>query len=183
MKNMGRPYYVGLLSAAQIHGAAHHRPQVFQVVIQSRTVRPVRAGNVEIRFYGKGLFNCSQTEDVKSPTGLLKVSTPETTAWDVVRYFKAAGGLGNVITVLSELAEKLDAKKLRMAVVRHGDAVVAQRLGYLLDQAGCPRLTKGLVDWVAGAPLRPLDPAAPVSKATESRKWRLLINTQLEPEA
>ena len=27
MKYLERPYYVGLLSAAQIHGAAHHAPQ------------------------------------------------------------------------------------------------------------------------------------------------------------
>ena len=27
-------YYVGLLSAAQYHGAAHHRPQEFQVVVE-----------------------------------------------------------------------------------------------------------------------------------------------------
>src|SRR3972149_1360927 len=27
MKDMARPYYVGLLSAAQLHGAAHQRPQ------------------------------------------------------------------------------------------------------------------------------------------------------------
>jgi len=31
MKHLGRSYCVGLLSAAEIHGAAHQRPQVFQV--------------------------------------------------------------------------------------------------------------------------------------------------------
>lgn len=32
MKFLGQPYYVGLLSAAALHGAAHHQPQEFQVV-------------------------------------------------------------------------------------------------------------------------------------------------------
>src|SRR6266571_5741476 len=32
MKRIGLSYYAGLLSAAQYHGAAHHRPQEFQVL-------------------------------------------------------------------------------------------------------------------------------------------------------
>ncbi|MFN3486312.1 MAG: type IV toxin-antitoxin system AbiEi family antitoxin [Planctomycetota bacterium] len=183
MKHAGRPYYVSLLSAAQFHGAAHHRPQEFQVVIPERAVRPIQAGNVQIRFYGKGSFDRSQTQDAKTPTGLMKVATPETTAWDLVRYFKAAGGLENVVTVLSELAEKFDEKRLRDTVKRHGEVIVAQRLGYLLDRIGRRNLSKGLAAWVADAPLRPLDPGTPVDGASESRRWRLLVNVALEPEA
>src|SRR5262245_58700523 len=33
MEHLGEPYYVALLSAAEIHGAAHHRPQCFQVMV------------------------------------------------------------------------------------------------------------------------------------------------------
>lgn len=183
MKHMGRPYYVGLLSAAQFHGAAHHRPQEFQVVIPQRAVRPVRTGRVLIRFYGKGTFERSQSQEAKTPTGVMTVATPETTAWDLVRYSKAAGGLEHVVTVLSELGEKLDGRRLRDTVRRHGEVIVAQRLGYLLDRIGGRSLTKGLADWVADAPLRPLEPGAPVSGASESRKWHLLVNVELEPEA
>lgn len=183
MKYIGRPYYVGLLSAAQLHGAAHHRPLEFQVVIPRRTVRPVQTGNVRIRFCGKGAFDRSQTQEIKTPTGMIKVSTPETTAWDLVRYFGVAGGLENVITVLSELGERLGAKRLREAAMRHDEEVVAQRLGYLLDRAGRRKVTGGLADWIKDAPLRRLDPASPIRGATESRKWHLLVNAQLEPEA
>lgn len=182
MKDMSMPYYVGLLSAAQLHGASHHHPQEFQVVIPTRAARPVKAGNILIRFYGKGLFDRSQTIDVKTPTGVLKASTPETTAWDIVRYFKASGGLDNVITVLSELNEKLDAVKLQKIVKQHGEIIVAQRLGYLLDYVGRKDLTERFSGWVEDASLRPLDPSTPVVKAKESRKWRLLINARLEPE-
>ncbi|MGQ9589945.1 MAG: type IV toxin-antitoxin system AbiEi family antitoxin domain-containing protein [Planctomycetota bacterium] len=183
MKHMGRRYYVGLLSAAQFHGAAHHRPQEFQVVIAERAVRPIHAGNVHIRFHGKGPFDQARTQDAKTPTGLMRVATPETTAWDLVRYFKAGGGLENVVTVLSELAEKLDAKKLLESVKRHGEVIVAQRLGYLLDRTGRRDLTKGLADWTQGASLQRLDPGAPADGASESRKWHLLVNAELEPEA
>ncbi len=111
------------------------------------------------------------------------MSTPETTAWDLVRYFKAAGGLENVATVLSELAEKLDGSALRAIVKRHDDRLVAQRLGYLLDKVGRRDLSKGLVDWVQKAPLRLLDPGAAPAGASESRKWHLMINARVELEA
>lgn len=184
MKDMARPYYAGLLSAAQLHGAAHHRPQEFQIVIPNRATRPVQAGNVLIRFHGKGPFDRSQTQEVKTPTGILKVSTPETTAWDLVRYFKAAGGLENVATVLSELAEKLNGAKLRDTLKQHGEIVVAQRLGYLLDRLGQRKLSDSLVDWVRKkSTLRPFDPTAPIIGASESRKWNLMVNARVEPEA
>jgi hypothetical protein len=32
----GLTYYAGLLSAAQYHGAAHHRPQEFQIVVAKK---------------------------------------------------------------------------------------------------------------------------------------------------
>ncbi len=184
MKHLGQAYYAGVLTAAQIHGAAHHRPQQFQIVIPERSgVRGIRAGNVELRFIGKALFEKSERTEVKTPTGLLKVSTPETTAWDLVRYVRAAGGLGNVVTVLSELAERLDAAELRKTVKRHKDKVVAQRLGYLLDRAGRRDLTKGFAAWVAKAPVRSLDPRGPKNRASQSRKWQLLVNAEVEPEA
>lgn len=171
MKHIGRPYYVGLLSAAQLHGAAHHRPQEFQVMIPERAVPPIRTGNVQIRFFGKGSFERSETQEVKTPTGTMKVATPETTAWDLVRYARAAGGLDNVITVLAELSEKLNAKRVQSTVEGHGDVVVAQRLGYLLDRIGRRGLAKGLAEWVKDASVRPLDPGSPVRGATESRRW------------
>jgi predicted transcriptional regulator of viral defense system len=183
MKHMGRPYYVGLLSAAQLHGAAHHRPQEFQVVIPRRTVRAVRVGNVVVRFYGKGTFDRSRWQEMKTPTGSLDASTPETTAWDLVRYQRAAGGLDHVTTVLSELAEKLEGKEMRATVKRHGDVLVAQRLGYLLDRLRRQDLTKGLAAWVAEAPLRPLEAGVSVDGARENRKWRLLVNARVEAEA
>ena len=87
------------------------------------------------------------------------------------------------MTVLSELAEKLDVRRVRDTVMRHGEVIVAQRLGYLLERMGRRSLTNGIADWIGEAPLRPLDPGAPVNGASESRKWHLLVNAQLEPEA
>ena len=44
------PYYAGLLSAAQYHGAAHHRPQEFQVMV-GKARRPIECGKVRVVFH------------------------------------------------------------------------------------------------------------------------------------
>src|SRR5208282_2189135 len=49
MKRLGLPYYAGLLSAAQYHGAAHQRPQEFQVFL-AKNRRPIRCGIVRVAF-------------------------------------------------------------------------------------------------------------------------------------
>lgn len=135
-----------------------------------------------VRFYGKTPFDRARLQNVKTPTGVLTASTPETTAWDLVRYPRAAGGLDHVATLLSELAEKLDAAALRDTVKRHRDVLVTQRLGYFLDHVGRRDLTTELAGWVKQAPVRRLDPGVPATGARESRKWRLLINADLEAE-
>ena len=44
--------FYGLLSAAQYHGAAHHRPQEFQVVVE--TNRPaIMCGAVKVAFFAR----------------------------------------------------------------------------------------------------------------------------------
>ena len=49
MRYLQHPYYVGLLTAAAYHGAAHQQPQQFQVVAAA-SLRPVRVGRVNIVF-------------------------------------------------------------------------------------------------------------------------------------
>src|SRR6516164_9004387 len=49
MERLGLRYYAGLLTAAQYHGAAHQKPQEFQVCLE-RARRPIECGRVRIRF-------------------------------------------------------------------------------------------------------------------------------------
>jgi len=95
------------------------------------------------------------------------------------------GGLENVITVLSELSEKLDAKKLLATAKKHDDVLTTQRLGWLLESLKEKDLAKGLADWVGkrNPPMRPLEPGSPLERSKENERWRLLINAKPVPEA
>lgn len=183
MKFLKTPYYVGLLSAAQVHGAAHHRPQEFQVVVPGRAMRPAEAGNARIRFFGKGRFDRSVTVEAKTPAGFMTVSSPETTAWDLIRYAGAAGGFDNAVTVLAELAESLKAARLLETAKRHGDPLVARRLGFVLDRLGHGGTARGLRHMVGDAAFRLLDPSETVAGAEEDPVWRLKVNNEVETEA
>jgi len=44
MQYIGKPYYVGLLSAAALHGAAHQQPQEFFVVTTSKQLTTLKKG-------------------------------------------------------------------------------------------------------------------------------------------
>ncbi len=135
MRHLGRSYYVGVLSAAALHGAAHQQPQEFQVVTDEPQ-RQMQAGRARIRFLVKKKIGRARTSELKTETGTMRVSTPETTAIDLLRYVRAAGGLSNAATVIAELAEKIDGKKLVAAAESDGELAYSQRLGHILDLVG-----------------------------------------------
>jgi predicted transcriptional regulator of viral defense system len=181
MRHLGLPYYVGLLSAAALHGASAQAPQELQVV--TTTQRPSKViGRARIRWIAKRRLAESATQEMPTPTGSVTVSTPETTALDLVRYVRHAGYLNNVATVLADLAELLDAE--RLANVAHHDLSTARRLGYLLDVVGHHTLAADFharLTARAEPPIR-LDISAPAGTGAIDPLWHLIINTTVEPD-
>lgn len=136
MRFEGHPYYVGLLKAAEIHEAAHQAVMEFQVITSAR-LPGLRAGRSTVSFHFRrdiedvavGIGEC------KTEAGTMRVSSPELTAFDLVRYSHATGGLDHVLTVLIELGAKIDGGKLAILCPKF-ETSVRQRLGYLLARGG-----------------------------------------------
>lgn len=181
MSYIGKPYYVGLLSAATLHGAAHQQPQEFQVVTTS-PLRKIEVRNLSLHFFTKKNFASTRVIQIKVQTGFVSVSTPESTAFDLVRYARQLGGLDQVFTVLQELGEVLDGKKLAEVAAKAGNLTHAQRLGWLLEKAGFEEKVGTLAQWVAEKCPLPakLEPSSPIRGALENKRWTLLINTRIE---
>jgi predicted transcriptional regulator of viral defense system len=181
MKFHGHPYYVGLLSAAALHGAAHQQPQVFQVVTDT-TLRPITVARTRIRFFLKWHIANTPTTEVKTETGAMRVSTPEATALDLVRYVGSAGQLGNVATVLSELSEKINPQRLVEAARTEVELSVVQRLGFLLGRFASPGVVAPLAEWLVSKRPRPV-PLRPERKPRVTEKdsrWQILVNERVE---
>ena len=182
MGHLGEPYYVGLLSAAEYHGAAHHRPQQLQVVSEKN--RPaLDCGRVRVAFIARSNILEIPVRLFNTPRGTLRVSTPEATALDLVGYPEHSAGLANVATVLSELAESLDPDQLADAA-RHSPLPWSQRLGYLLEHLGFKEASDSLATFVAdNAPhVTPLAPAAPMRGTPRDSRWKVAVNTAVEAE-
>lgn len=182
MRFLAQPYYVALLSAAAIHGAGHQQPMVFQV-ITDRPTREIRIGRQRIEFHMNRHIQSVPTLRVQTDTGTMRVSTPEATAYDLVRYASAAGHLDNVATVLNELADKIDAGKLEKPAASLPIPVV-QRLGYLLDQVERRDLSDPLASWLSGRRHRPvpLAPGRDGAHQDADSRWRVIPNVALEPD-
>ncbi len=184
MGYIGHSYYVGLLTAAAYHGAAHQQPQRFQVVAEV-PLRPVRVGRVHIAFVKKEGIENWPVERINTSTGTMAISTPEATALDLVRYASVAGHLSNVATVLSELAEKIDPSRLVAVVEATGvEMTVVQRLGYLLDLVEMEDTAAPLAGWVSEQSPRfvLLRPGRAGADAPTDARWRVRVNADVEPD-
>jgi predicted transcriptional regulator of viral defense system len=177
------PYYVGLLSAAALHGAAHQQPQEFQVVT-SAILRPVAVSRVRIRFFFRRRMDAAVTQKIKTSSGYVAVSTPEMTAYDLVRYRKGAGSIDHVATVISELAEHLDARQLLAIATKGEELPVVQRLGYLLERTGHAQLAGRLHVFVEKhePKMVVLEPSSSEAVTERDRRWRILVNASIEVE-
>jgi len=181
MRHLGRPYYVGVLSAAALHGAGHQQPQEFQVVTDVPQ-RPVLAGRARIRFLIKKNIARTPTVAVKTETGTMQVATPEATAIDLLRYVSAAGGLSNIAVVLAELAERIDGRRLVDAAEIDDELANLQRLGYLLDYIGAGDRASPLANWMNDRKPRaaPLKPGKPIKGCPVNRRWKVIVNEEIE---
>jgi predicted transcriptional regulator of viral defense system len=183
MDHLDRRYYIGFLSAAEIHGAAHQRPQVTQIIVD-RALRSRHIGRVRLHFYVSSIkekFLFVQRKNTK--TGTIEVSSPELTVIDLCDRPLLGGGLDNVATVLKELA---DDNRLSPAMfekfVGYAPQYALQRAGYLIEL-----LTDLRLDSVAEALERKgeptlLDPHG-YRRGLVSSRWHLRINASPESEA
>lgn len=182
MQHLGQSYYAGLLSAAQYHGAAHHRPQEFQVMV-ARARRPIRCGRVRVAFIVRKRLKDVSVQSFNTPRGTIQVSTSEATAVDLVGYHHRAGGFDQVVTVLSELSEQIDPCKL-IAAVRTAPVSWGQRLGYLLEHVGAGERATGLKAYIQDTARDsvPLLPGAAYKGMRRNPDWKVFVNANVEPE-
>ncbi|MBW1903685.1 MAG: type IV toxin-antitoxin system AbiEi family antitoxin [Deltaproteobacteria bacterium] len=149
MRFIGQPYYVGCLSAAAIHGAAHQRPQEQQVVVPAH-VRMVDKKAVRIRFLHFTEMDRAITQPWRTHTGDIPISTPEWTAIDLIRFQRHYGSMDAAATVLTELGEALDAQRLADAAYFEKCNAYLQRLGWMLDFVGFKDVTANLHSLLEG---------------------------------
>ena len=180
MEHRGIRYYVGLLSAAQYHGAAHHRPQEFQVVLE-RNRPAIACGSVKVVFVSRKNLAAVPVERFNNPRGTIMVSSVEATVVDLVGYMHRSGGVDRVASVLSELGDDIDPGRL-VEASKSASILWAQRLGYLLEHVGEGDKAVLLKEHVArrARNFTKLLPGDDAEGAPRSKDWRLFVNANIE---
>ena len=183
MEHRNARYYVGLLSAAQYHGAAHHRPQEFQVVVE-RNRPAIMCGAVRVAFVARRNLSAVPVENFNNPRGTVLVSTVEGTAVDLIGYMRRAGGLDRVAGALLELGDDMNPKRL-VEASQSASILWAQRLGYLLEHVGAGDKAVLLKDHVRqrARNFTKLLPSADADGAPRSTDWRLFVNSSVETDS
>lgn len=185
MRAGGFSYYVALLSAAELHGAAHQRPQAFQVMADRR-VENRDFGRVRLRFYQSAKVDALPVEMRNSTSGRVRVASPAVTALDLASRPADGGGLSNVATVVAELAEekKLAAEEI-MSISVHYPSAPLRRLGWLLDfvdrGVDTDRLAAAADERRVGHFETLLQPGGP-RRGHRDRRWGIVENADVEPD-
>lgn len=131
MNYVGKPYYVGLLSAAAIYGAAHQRPTQTQVMTIEPRIKTSEK-NPLLDWNYRQFIPEEHVLTKNAELGVIRYSSAELTAIDLVQFAEQVGGYQRVATVLAELMEAVDISKIT-ELQSFTTKATMRRLGYLLE--------------------------------------------------
>lgn len=183
MNSLNKKYYVGLLSAAALYGAAHQQPMEFFIITEKPALRNIKSKKVKINFYVKKQWAIEDIIQKKTDAGYIKVSSPELTAMDLL-FYQDSFGINKVVTVLRELASEMKAHDLTKTAKTYSQVAAMQRLGYLLDnELRNEKLSDAL--WVVLKQKTLFPVALSNTKSKEGStddKWKVIRNMKIESD-
>ena len=183
MAYLEKPYYVGLLSAAALHGASHQRAMKTQIVTIGPRPR-ISSKNLLLDWNYRQQIPSELIESRNAEMGRINYSSAELTAVDIVQFASNIGGYQKATTVLAELVDVIDISKME-CVLPYTTTTAMQRLGYLLEfilfeQEKADQLyhimkkRNGYFNAVL------MSSKHPESSDTESNRWRVNMNIDIE---
>lgn len=183
MQSLNRKYYLGLISAAAIHGASHQQSMETFVITEKPALRDIKNKKLKINFLVKNEWNKEDIKQVKTEAGYINVSSPELTALDLLYYVDKLG-MNRVITILKELVEVIKPNILAKTAKNYSQTAAVQRLGYLLEyELDNEKLSQVIYSTIAdkkgtNIPLMP----GKNKKGNTNTKWRIINNIKIESD-
>lgn len=182
MGHLAVNYYVGWLSAAELYGAAHQAPQVFQVAT-NRFVSNRQVGRTQFAFQTRSATPQVPTVQYQTHSGTAIVSAREATMLDIASDLTLVGGIDNAATVIIELAEDgYNPDTFAAAAALHSAAAI-RRVGWFLEKLADTEV-QAIHNLTAGFTTDPslLDPTGP-TRGTIDRRWQIRVNRDIEEES
>ncbi len=187
MGYLGRRYYVCLLSAGVLHGAAHQRPQRLSIMTEYPRISFTKESNKQLLWCYRREIPLNLLCKTNTDTGTILYSNPELTAVDLVQYSHWVGGLSVVATVLAELVEKTDFCRCGDELVNVTTLPTLQRLGYVLDvvlenERQANAISDILRPHLKELRYRPLSTSSPTDGEERNSTWRIIVNQVIAPD-
>lgn len=177
------PYYIALLSAAARWGVSHQAAQVTQVMTTTPR-RTITLGRLKISFLSKKALAKTAVVTATGGQAPFKVSTPEATVLDLLRYVKQSGGLPRVLQIVTDLAPQLRAADFKKALQAQPEITLVQRTGFILDALGHQALSRCAAAALAGQRLHPVPLASETPAGAPFHKaWGVYGDLPAEADA
>lgn len=183
MSFLNKKYYVALLNAASFYGSAHQRPQTFSVMVELPSLRSQSKNGESLLFYSKKVIPSKYLKQIKTKSGYINVSSPELTVIDLIEKEKYIGGLNRACAIINELLDIIDIENLEEDFFQLAPMPVFQRLGYILESIiDRQDLADELYNKVQGHTIRkvPLKTGKPINNYEVDKKWKVIINQEIE---
>ena len=177
-----RNYYLGLFSAAILHGAGHQQTMNTQLVIEQPSLRKIKNKKLEIESFTKNSWNKNDIIEKKTDAGYIKVSSPELTALDLIYFHKRIGGINRTLAILEELSEIINPIKMLETALRYNSHTTIQRLGFLFDNVfNEDIIANSLFKVLKNTNIKKI-PLSLLShgQGENNEKWNVVINTDLD---
>lgn len=187
MAYLNKPYYVCMLSAAELLGGAHQRPQQFSVMTTYPRRQSVTTRNVTIDWFYRDTLPNDALIIRNTETGTIHISNPLLTVADLVQNQQHVGGLSRVATILEELTEQINIDSQFPTLIPYVKTVTWQRLGYLLeniieDKGTADKLYSQLRSLSTRMVYKPLSTSTEDNPSVRDNRWKLNINVEIETD-
>ncbi len=184
-KYLEREYYLGLYTAAKIHGASHQQLQRDYLIIKRPKLREIRKKNIGIRFFTTTSWPPSNIQTKRADAGNYKISDPALTITDLVHHHPKLGGLNRMLSVIEELGEELTIKQMKELLNWYSSKSTLQRVGYLLEELDIhPEITEYLYERLKQKPFYPvlLSPKRKEKPGSVKNRWKIDVNIKLDSD-
>lgn len=178
-KHRHEPYYLGGMSAASEHGASNQALQVTQIVV-SKARPDLLVGRITLRFLSKKELQETPTIEAAGAANPVRVSSPEATALDLIRYERRIGGMDYVIETINELAPKMTTSGMKLSLRQRHDTSVLQRAGLIFDRLGMNSMSQLVRKRLEGLALKQIElrPSFPAKPRVKPNSW--LVRGELQ---
>jgi predicted transcriptional regulator of viral defense system len=180
-----RNYYVGLYSAAKIHGASHQQIQRDYLIIERPKLNTINKKSYDIKFLTTSNWPVNCIDIKKSDAGKYMVSSPSLTFIDLIHHHSKIGALNRMLATLEELTEAITVQDLGYLMSWYESKSSLQRTGFLMDELmGENALSEIIYQKLKQGSFYPvlLSPDKDQKPGSAGNRWKIDVNLKLESD-